>query len=252
MRLPDIEYALRRTRSAGGNITAHSHESWEMVCYISGEGKTVCGNVSYDYRADTVCLIPPNTHHKEINTTETELVFCAFVPGDQECRAGVYNGDAEISQIAVMLASAMASRNVTDGTVAGLYLAVILTKLMSSEGIEGVDGGEQNRSLESAFHYIFDYYNTDIKPRELAASVGYSYDRFRHIFKDRFGITPKQMILYKRIDAAKQMLRSDGKIENIARDCGFGSASQFNVIFKKTQGMTPGEYRAVSRKRQAN
>lgn len=244
MQLPKIEYALRRTRAAGENVTSHIHDTWELVLYISGEGKCICNELSYEYSAGSICLIPPHTHHKETNKTETDLVFCSFVPGDAHCAAGMFEGDAELSDAALHMVHAMTERGVGAEQIAAMYLSIILLRLKLRDSAEGEQVEEKNRSLDSAFRYIFDYYNTDIKSRELAASVGYSYDRFRHIFKEKYGITPKQMILYKRLDAAKQQLRRDGKIENIARSCGFGSATQFNIIFKKTQGMTPSEYRA--------
>ena len=244
MNLPKIEYALRRTRAAGENITSHIHDTWELIVYISGEGRCICNDLSYEYSAGTICLIPPNVNHKEINKAETDLIFCSFVPGDTDCDGGMFEGDAELSAAAVQMVKAMAERSARAEQIAAMYLSIILLRLRLRDSAEGEQVEEKNRSLDSAFRYIFDYYNTDIKPREIAASVGYSYDRFRHIFKEKYGITPKQMILYKRLDAAKQQLRRDGKIENIARSCGFGSATQFNVIFKKTQGMTPSEYRA--------
>ena len=215
-----------------------------MVMYLSGEGDCICNDLRYEYSAGSICLIPPSTHHKEINKTQTELIFCSFVPYDANCREGVFSGDTELSEAAAHMVTAMTERSAGAEQIAAMYLSIILLRLRLRDSTEGEQVEEKNRSLDSALRYIFDYYNTDIKPRELAASVGYSYDRFRHIFKEKYGITPKQMILYKRIDAAKQQLRRDGKIENIAHSCGFGSATQFNIIFKKTQGMTPSEYRA--------
>ena len=250
MNLPKIEYALRRIRAAGENVTLHMHDTWELVMYISGEGRCICNDLSYEYSAGSICLIPPNTHHKEINRTETDLIFCSFVPSGAGCREGMFDGDAELSAAAIQMVKAMTERSAGAEQIAAMYLSIILLRLGLRDSAEGEQVEEKNRSLDSAFRYIFDYYNTDIKPRELAASVGYSYDRFRHIFKEKYGVTPKQMILYKRLDAAKQQLRRDGKIENIARSCGFGSATQFNVIFKKTQGMTPGEYRAREKQAQ--
>jgi AraC family transcriptional activator of pobA len=145
------------------------------------------------------------------------------------------------------------SRNPADQAVASLYLQILLLKLSGcqSTGYEAAAG--ENPSLESACRYICDYYNTDIRLDELAASVGYSPDRFRHIFKERFGISPKQLILFNRFKAAKQLLAGDEKIENIAKTCGFGSSSQFNMMFKKTQKMTPGQYRIkiAAQKKQA-
>lgn len=247
MELPKIQYALERTREGEGTIVTHSHSSWEIVCYLSGSGKSQIGNTIYEYTAGDVCLIPPETGHSEINTDKTRLVFCVFDPVGFECNGGLYHGDDEICDLAERIARIEYSHNRTDVTVAALYLTVILVRLGNSLRIPGTTDSRGNRSLDSACHYIFDYFNTDIDLTELATSVGYSYDRFRHIFRQRYGLPPKQMILFKRIDAAKTLLLGNGKIANIARECGFSSASQFNTAFRKSQGITPSQYRKKCR-----
>lgn len=247
MEIPEIKYTQRRVREGNGEITAHSHNNWELVCYLDGGGELITEHSVFTYSGGNIALIPPGERHSERNISRSELIFTVFATTD-ELRDGMYTVDGEIMRLAELMSAASSVRTLEEQTAARLYLQIILLKLRGMETAAGLPVGESNPSLESAFRYISDYYNTVIDPRELAASVGYSYDRFRHIFKERFGITPKQMILYKRIDAAKQLLCADAKISGIARECGFGSASQFNVIFRKTQGITPGEYRARSRR----
>jgi len=49
-----------------------------------------------------------------------------------------------------------------------------------------------------------------------------------------------------RVENAKVLLReSDASIENISVSVGILSARSFARVFKKYEGMTPGEYRTV-------
>lgn len=64
------------------------------------------------------------------------------------------------------------------------------------------------------------------------------------LFKENTGLTVNNYILQKRILMAKNELRFSNKtLDVIAEDCGFDSANYFIRIFKKIEGLTPGEYR---------
>lgn len=248
MELPKIRYALDRIRPAGGTIPTHIHPTWELVYYIDGSGKTVIGNICYDYTPGSLCLIPPETDHSELNTEQTHVIFCTFMPSSEfRCISGLYLGNEELAYLVQMLASPAAGDSGPEAKIAELCLSIMLLRLVSQQSIVGTIMRTDSRSLDRALQFISDYYNTDIKLPTLATMVGYSYDRFRHLFRLQYGISPKQMILQRRIDAAKELLRREGSITNIARDCGFPSISQFTTCFKNATGMTPREYRNKNR-----
>ena len=47
-----------------------------------------------------------------------------------------------------------------------------------------------------------------------------------------------------RIEYAKELLlTTNQKVNEIAEECGFSSASYFNVVFRKQVGVSPGAYR---------
>ncbi len=246
MELPTIRYALERTRQADSTIPAHIHPTWELIYYLDGDGQTVIGETSYEYSSGMLCLIPPETEHLENIRTETHLIFCTFMPAQLKCTAGLYPGSVELTALMHRLVSTASDGGDTSLEIASLYLAIVLLRLTEQNGLSGTVMHVGNRSLDCTLQYISDYYNTDIDLAALAAMVGYSYDRFRHLFRQRYGIPPKQMILLRRIDAAKEQLRRDGSITSIAASCGFSSLSQFTTSFRRATGMTPGEYRAKS------
>lgn len=64
------------------------------------------------------------------------------------------------------------------------------------------------------------------------------------IFKEKYGTTINNYILQIRIAYAKQLLRfSDKTIEHIGIECGLNDANYFSRVFKKVEGISPGEYR---------
>lgn len=98
--------------------------------------------------------------------------------------------------------------------------------------------------IRQALNYIDEYFLTDISREQLAAISKYSYDRFRHIFKDVMDVSPKQYIINKRLEYSKTLLATtDSSITEISYQCGFSSTSHFIQVFKQAMSITPIQYR---------
>lgn len=243
-----IKFVFRRGRARDNIIQYHTHDRYELVYYEKGCGISRIGDTDYKYHEGQFCIIPPGVVHMETAHDETIVICISYSCNDSlyafEAILADDTRDREIYQIVCDLMSEMQSRRTMSMEVSEGYLAVLLMKLRRCICTGDAERRPDSSMLSSVYSYICEYYNTDIRLRELASSVGYSYDRFRHIFAQRFGISPKQLILKRRIEAAKQMLLlGNDKIECIARQCGFNSTSQFTVIFKQSQGIPPTEYR---------
>lgn len=79
--------------------------------------------------------------------------------------------------------------------------------------------------------------------KEMADFCGYSISRFSALYKEKFGISPKQDFLRARIELAARMLRyTNASITDIAIDCGFQSIYYFSKHFKDAKGISPREY----------
>lgn len=78
---------------------------------------------------------------------------------------------------------------------------------------------------------------------ELAQHSGYSVSRFCALYKECFGVPPKQELLSARLSAASWQLRyTNRSVSDIADSCGFQSVGYFSRYFKQETGMTPREY----------
>lgn len=107
--------------------------------------------------------------------------------------------------------------------------------------------------LQAAKEYIDVNYNKQITLSDVADYIFFSESYFAHSFKQEFGISPKSYLLKIRIDAAKELLEnSDLKIGDIALTVGFSGQQRFNDIFKKSENITPLQYRKNIRQKNLN
>lgn len=68
------------------------------------------------------------------------------------------------------------------------------------------------------------------------------------VFKNSLGIRPLEYITKKRIQMAKQLLVMDPRsIKDIAEAVGYANSGYFCTVFKKYEGISPGEYQKIKR-----
>lgn len=78
---------------------------------------------------------------------------------------------------------------------------------------------------------------------EICAQLHYGKTYLCSFFKSKTGKSIYQTYLKLKIDEAKKLIRRNQSFATIAGKLYFDSVSHFNYIFKKTTGMTPGEYK---------
>ncbi|MGN0115676.1 MAG: helix-turn-helix domain-containing protein [Acutalibacteraceae bacterium] len=103
------------------------------------------------------------------------------------------------------------------------------------------------KSDGSALGLVIEYIDSNIGKAnitnaELAAVVGYSEVYFRKLFKRRFGISPIQYVISRKISYAKQLLNGQYRIAEVAEKCGFNSVYHFSREFKRQTGKSPTEF----------
>jgi len=99
--------------------------------------------------------------------------------------------------------------------------------------------------LAIAAKYIQDNYAQPLKLSHLATLINMSVAQIERYFHKIFHLTPRQMLLKTRLDAASELLASELSITDIATRCGYNDHSAFTRQFKATVGLTPSQYRAL-------
>ena len=128
--------------------------------------------------------------------------------------------------------------------------AIAYAEKMISQAIEIRDqnSGNKNRSiLKTAVDFIDEHYmDEDISLNTAANVANVSSNHFSALFSQNMGQTFIEYLTSLRMNKAKELLRCTGmRSSEIAGEIGYKDAHYFSYLFKKTQGMTPSDYRKV-------
>jgi len=97
------------------------------------------------------------------------------------------------------------------------------------------------RELEA---WIPDHLDEDLSVAALAARSAMSERNFARAFRAELGITPGAYVEAMRVEAARRLLESTpAGVAAVAASCGFGTIETMHRSFKRTLGVTPGQYR---------
>lgn len=126
--------------------------------------------------------------------------------------------------------------------------AIAYAKKMISQAIEIRDqnSGNKNRSiLRTAVDFIDSHYmDEEISLNTVANVANVSSNHFSALFSQNMRQTFIEYLTTLRMNKAKELLRCTGmRSSEIAGEIGYKDAHYFSYLFKKTQGMTPSDYR---------
>lgn len=81
---------------------------------------------------------------------------------------------------------------------------------------------------------------------DFCKAQGWGYESFRKRFQRRMGISPNQYRIRRRLDQARQLLRSTAlPVAAIAEQLGYASPYEFSAQFKRHVGVPPKQYRPL-------
>lgn len=108
------------------------------------------------------------------------------------------------------------------------------------------NSGNKNRSiLKTAVDFIDSHYmEEDMSLNKAANAANVSANHFSSLFSQNMGQTFIEYLTNLRMNKAKEYLRCTSmRSSEIAGEIGYKDAHYFSYLFKKTQGMTPSDYR---------
>lgn len=222
-----------------------THSFHELTYYMSGNGSTQIGDTVYPYQSKTFAFYRAGTVHNELNPEPCNIIWSHFdfQIDSVDLKEGIFHDpDGELLACLQKLRNAYFEQRayreeLIESTLAETILTAARLQKEMSVSPSGIGWAQ-------ILDYIDENSNGTIDFAALAEKNHYSYERFRHLFKEHFGISLYAYLTSQRVEHAKCMLRdSSFNMTNIAYDCGFNSSSQFTNIFKKYTGMTPGQYR---------
>jgi AraC-like DNA-binding protein len=253
----------------------HSHPELELVYIVESYGKRIIGNsVEQFVPGDMVFLgsdIPhvwlnDEIYYQGISTLKAKAIVVyfnkeIFGPSfyelketqkinsffQQAARGVVISG--KTNQIIKKKLEKLLQKKDFE-VIAGLFK--ILALLSESADISYINnelyvpanGLNKKDRLSVVFEYLKDNYNEDISLIKIAEIAHLTPTSFCRMFKLK---TKKSFVEYlneiRVSNACKLLIETDLGISEIAYQCGYKTASNFNQLFKKLTGTTPKEYR---------
>lgn len=223
-------------------IPYHKHDCLEIVYYEQGSGVTTIDGKTYSYEPNTFTVTPKETLMNEIHA-ESTTPWCVLIDvGELELKQGVYKDTENRKIFDIIKKIHKEQHGIQD------YKTEALDALSTLLVIEIARISEADYQAKSIFGKVIREIElnclNEIDVHELANMTYYSYDRFRHLFKQYYGMSPKKYITKCRLEQAKRMLENKkNTIIYISEICKFANYNQFRVLFKEYTGMSPKEYR---------
>lgn len=103
--------------------------------------------------------------------------------------------------------------------------------------------GEITLLVEKVDQFLDDNHEFMGPIEDLFERLGVTRSRGYEIFHRTTGLNPKEYIIRRKIEFAKQMLLENRNITSIAFDLGFSSSQNFATVFKKLTCLTPSDYK---------
>ena len=103
--------------------------------------------------------------------------------------------------------------------------------------------------LKQAVSYIDSHFTEEsLSLNQVAREVNISANYLSAVFSQEIGATFTEYVTGKRMDRAKELLRTtDKRSGEVAAAVGYKDPHYFSFLFKKTQGCTPRDYRGGKR-----
>jgi len=224
----------------------HEHDYYEVVYFFKGTGIVEIDGREFEYGPNTFSIVKPFSLRSERHHTLTSNWCTGFFINENlfNVENGLYSdtkGKKILSTILAIRNEFTEKRqNYNEMMDILSERIVILVQRMQSTNNENYD------KFVKVIQFIEENFDKDIDLEQMAEMTNYSYHHFRHTFKKITGFSPTNYIIHKRVEQAKRLL-SDGSytVSYISQICGFSTDAQFNQLFKKITGMTPGKYKKI-------
>jgi transcriptional regulator GlxA family with amidase domain len=101
-----------------------------------------------------------------------------------------------------------------------------------------------SRPVRDLLSWLRDHLTEDLSVPALAGHVNLSERQFTRVFKAQVGISAAEHVETVRTESACRLLETTNRsIEQVARDCGFGTPETMNRTFRRRLNTTPGAHR---------
>lgn len=232
----------------------HMHSEWELVYCTSGQGQFEFDGLTLKYRAGDLVIIPPHVPHVNISKEGFTNIYINIADAAFRFKEPLVLSDDSDGHILSAFNDAFFFFNsnldtrhlVTDAL--GNLIVNYVAAFRHLKPLHGVVDDIKSNILRN-------FTDCSYELDKYLATVPFTYDYLRKLFKREVGITPHAFLTSLRMQMAEKLLCSSGLIElnisEIAYNCGYSDALYFSRVFKKTFGCSPKKYALTHKKQEA-
>ena len=251
----------------------HYHDYNELVFVLSGHGSHICKGEEYKISRGDVFVIKPGSEHRyqaspELNIVNVLIDFSSpeLALNDLRQVSGFYalfeveplvrernKGDLRLRLSPEELDTAcrhlqeisteskLQNPGYRFAALSSFYRLLLMISRLYEQPHQ--KPAENMMRLGTMLHFIEKHYMQDISRDDIVNAACLSVSSGSRLFRKLIGKSIVEYLTQVRIDHAKEKLRKNLKVSDVAFQCGFRDSNYFSSVFKKMTGISPTAYR---------
>ena len=267
----DSTYSIRGTTkllnvasakySGDWNCVFHTHEYMELFYIIGGTGLFLIEDQEHPVKVNDLIIVNPDVSHAEVSINSQSLEYIVLGIAGIELAPGKdsngqfcildHSESTEISGCLWNILREMEQKQTGFEDVCQACMEMLVIRLMRSIDLSVPTESQitaGNRQCAVVKRYIDQHFKEALSLEQLADKVHMNKYYLSHIFKEEYGVSPINYMFTRRIVESKYLLtETDLSLSQIAQLLGFSSPSYFSQAFRRTEGVSPVDYRKSTR-----
>lgn len=244
----------------------HFHKNFELIYVKEGNLRLTVNGRCRTVSEGSFALILSNQIHS-FDSENRYVIWVAvfaeqFVP-NFAAHIEKYEGDDSIFECSESVRKLITDNMINADTEPDLFMKKACFYAVCHEYLKHVTlcekKGRNDELVSRILDYISKYFAEDISLADVSSKFGYEYHYLSRLLNKTYNINFSDLVNQYRTDKAIRLLTESDvngggpiSMSDIAMESGFKSIRNFNYVFKRVTGVSPGEYRYNVEKRIEN
>lgn len=223
---------------------------YHIVYLLEGTMEAEYQGTVHTLKAGDFVFYPPTIPHRYRDFSETKRVWVHFtgqaipeIMQESQLKGGIYHLSPS-SQLKNLFLELVAVHNSAPEVSTE---KPIMLSILYQLGQHCIRRSDDTHQIDQCATYLAEHYDAPLSVQNLAEMCCLSQSRFLFLFKERFGMPPKEYQTRLRIQSGKLLLSTTKlTISDISTMVGYEDPLYFSRIFKKYTGMSPRSYRQTN------
>lgn len=239
----NLLFISKSSRKTNYSSFTHTHNYHEIIFYDAGcHGINIIDGIEYEFKPGDISVKKSGVPHSGTHLASGKLISLGFESNDPDVNieSGIYRDLWDTKIILDIMIKEVINQNYKYNDMIAckikeLLICIERTKNCASSNV---------KDLIYSKNYIEKNYMQPISIYDLSKFTGYSHSHFRHLFTQRFGISPQNYLIDIRCQKAVELIKNTSlSCTEIAYQCGFSDSGQLTKMLKNKYSTTPTKIR---------